>query len=70
MSIFFIEDKSGNYFSADGKRRFIKLSGQEAYRFLRSSRGKGRHFYKTTTEEEDGETLIRIKTVYRVLKRE
>lgn len=58
MSIFFIEDKNGNYFSADGKRRFIKLSGQEAYRFLRSSRGKGRHFYKTTTEEEDGEKVF------------
>ena len=52
MSIFFIEDKNGNYFSADGKRRFIRLTGKAAYEYLKSPKGRGKRFFKLTAEEE------------------
>ncbi|MBQ3300214.1 MAG: hypothetical protein IJG99_08035 [Ruminococcus sp.] len=52
MSIFFIEDKNGNYFSADGKRRFIRLKGKAAYDYLKSPNGRGKRFYKLSAEEE------------------
>ena len=60
MSIFFIEDKNGDYFSTDKKRRFIKLSGQEAYRFLKNQKGKGRRFYKTTIEERGEKVFVEV----------
>ena len=31
MSIYFIENEYGEYCSWDGKRRFIKLTGKQAY---------------------------------------
>ena len=52
MSIFFIEDKNGNYFSADGKRRFIRLTGKAAYDYFKSPNGRGKRFYKLSAEEE------------------
>ncbi len=52
MSIFFIEDKNGNYFSADGKRRFIRLKGKAAYDYLKRPNGRGKRFYKLSAEEE------------------
>ena len=52
MSIFFIEDKNGNYFSADGKRRFIRLKGKAAYDYLNCPKGRGKRFYKLPAEEE------------------
>ena len=52
MSIYFIEDKNGNYFSADGKRRFIRLKGKAAYDFLKSPKGRGKRFYKLSAEDE------------------
>lgn len=52
MSIFFIEDKNGNYFSANGKRRFIRLKGKTAYDYLKSPKGRGKRFYKLAAEEE------------------
>lgn len=50
MSTYFIEDKNGNFFSTDGKRRFKKLSGKAAYEYL--STHKGKRFYKLIAEEE------------------
>ena len=58
MSIYYIEDKCGTYFSPDKKRRFIKLTGKSAFDFLRSEAGKGRQFYKTSTKEESGEIVF------------
>ena len=58
MSIYYIEDKCGTYFSPDKKRRFIKLTGKSAFDFLRSEAGKGRQFYKTSTKEESGEKVF------------
>ena len=56
MSIFFIEDKNGNYFSADSKRRFIRLSGKEAYEYL--SIHKGKRFYKLTSEKGNEDSIF------------
>lgn len=44
--IFYIEDPDGMYVSDDGKRRFTRLEGKEAYDFLKSPAGKGRRFMK------------------------
>lgn len=52
MSIFFIEDKNGDYFSADGKRRFIRLTGKAAYDYFKSPNGRGKRFYKLSAEDE------------------
>ena len=56
MSIFYIEDKNGNCFSADRKRRFICLSGKAAYEYL--SNHKGKRFYKLTPEEENDDCVF------------
>ncbi|MBQ2348035.1 MAG: sigma-70 family RNA polymerase sigma factor [Clostridia bacterium] len=58
MSIFFIEDKNGNYFSADGKRRFIRLKGKAAYDYLKSPNGRGKRFYRLSAEEETEEDVF------------
>ena len=58
MSIFFIEDKNGNYFSADGKRRFIRLKGKAAYDYLKSPNGRGKRFYRLSAEEEKGIMIL------------
>lgn len=61
MSIYFIEDKNGNYFSADGKRRFIRLKGKAAYEYLKSPKGRGKRFYKLSAEEEmEDEVFVEI----------
>lgn len=51
MSIYYIEDKNGDYFSADKKRRFIRLTGKQAFIYLKQHRGK--RFYKTTNIHAD-----------------
>ena len=56
MSIFFIEDKSGDFFSTDGKRRFIRLSGKAAYEYL--SIHKGKRFYKLTSENGNEDSIF------------
>ncbi len=56
MSIFFIEDKNGDFFSTDGKRRFIRLSGKAAYDYL--SIHKGKRFYKQTAENGDEDSIF------------
>lgn len=58
MSIFYIEDKNGNCFSADGKRRFIRLKGKAAYDYLKSPNGRGKRFYRLSAEEETEEDVF------------
>ena len=55
MKIFFIEDEKGEYLSTDGKRRFTKMTGDEARVFLKKERkaGRNRKFLLTETEERD-----------------
>ena len=55
MSIYYIEDKNGTFLSPDGKRRFIKLESKEAYEYLKKPECKGKRFFRTSTEEKDGE---------------
>ena len=54
MRIFYIEDDNGQFFSTDRSRRFIRLTGNAAYRYLNSNGRDNTHFYKTTTEEDGG----------------
>lgn len=53
MKIYFIEDENGMYYSEDCSRRFSKLTGEEAYNFLRSEIGKTKRFMKVN-DSEDG----------------
>lgn len=57
MASYYIEDKNGTYFSEDGKRRFRKLRGREAYRFLRSPQATGMRFFKADNDAETDEEL-------------
>lgn len=60
MKIFFIEDENGDYYSTDGKRRFTKMTGNEARIFLKKERkaGRNRKFLLTETEERDVNELF------------
>lgn len=60
MSTYYIESPDGKYFSEDKKRRFIKLSGKEAFKFLNSPEYKGKYFYKLN-EPSDEKDLILIE---------
>lgn len=57
MAIYYIEDENGTYFSEDGKRRFRRLRGREAYRFLRSPQAIGMRFFKADNDAETDEEL-------------
>ncbi len=56
MSIYYIEDKNGDYFSTDRKKRFIRLSGKAAYEYLSAHREK--RFYKLAPEDESEENVF------------
>ena len=58
MSIYYIEDENGQYFSTDRQRRFIRLTGQAGLNFLRTEKGKGRRFYRTSTKEDNGDAVF------------
>ena len=60
MKIFFIEDENGEYYSTDGKRRFTKMTGDEARVFLKQERkaGRNRKFLRTETQERDADELF------------
>ena len=57
MKIFYIEDESGDCFSTDKTRRFRRIAGKEAVKYLRDERKRGiyRRFLRTETEEIDGD---------------
>lgn len=58
MKIYYIEDENGTYYSYGGKRRFKRLSGNQAYEYLCSPEGKKKTFYKTTSNEDGGDELF------------
>ena len=51
MVNYYIEDPKGPYHSEDGTRSFIKLTGSEAFNFLRTPQGKAKRFYKLYNSE-------------------
>lgn len=55
MATFYIENENGNIFSADGSRRFIKLSGRAAYEYLKTEECNAKRFMKTSSFEETGD---------------
>lgn len=57
MSIYYIENENGTYLSQDGKRKFIKLEGKEVYELLKKPEYKDKRFFRTSTEEKDGESV-------------
>lgn len=69
MIFIYYEDKNGTVFSADKKRSFSVVSGEDAYAFLRSKKCKGKRFYRTQTEETGGDAILvevppkKVKTV-------
>lgn len=55
MAIYYIENENGSFASADGTRRFIKLSGKEALDYLRTEEGSKKRFMRTSRYEDGGE---------------
>ena len=55
MAIYYIENENGTFLSEDGKRKFMRLCGREAYDYLRSAEGKKKRFMKTGASEDGGE---------------
>ena len=55
MAIYYIENDNGGFASADGTRRFIKLSGKEALDYLRTEEGSKKRFMRTSRHEDGGE---------------
>lgn len=55
MAIFYIENENGHFFSSDGMRRFMRLSGKAAYDYLSTEEGKQKYFMKTSAYEDGGE---------------
>ena len=59
MSIYYFENENGTFFSEDGKRRFIRLSGKEAYAYIREHKTEDVYFVQTVTDEtEEGEKVF------------
>ena len=59
MSIYYFENENGTFFSEDGKRRFIRLSGKEAYDYMRENKSGDSYFVQTVTDDtEDGEKVF------------
>ena len=53
IRVFYIEDKNGQYVSADGTKRWTRLTGQALYEFLQTERGKKTYFFVDT----DGDSV-------------
>lgn len=75
MPVYYIENENGTYLSEDGKRKFIKLEGKEAYVFLKKPECKGKRFFRTSTEEKNGEFVYveippdKVKSVRKLQRR-
>ena len=50
IKVFYIEDKNGQYVSADGTKRWTRLAGKALYEFLQTERGKNTYFFDETDE--------------------
>ena len=48
IRVFYIEDKNGQDVSADGTKRWTRLTGQALYEFLQTERGKKTYFFVDT----------------------
>ena len=58
MSIYYFENENGSFLSENGKRRFIRLSGNAAYEYMIKNRSKDLYFIQTVTNETDGEKVF------------
>ncbi len=59
IKVFYIEDNNGQYVSADGSKRWTRLTGQALYDFLQTERGKKTYFF-TDTDENGNSVGIEI----------
>ncbi|MBQ8214188.1 MAG: sigma-70 family RNA polymerase sigma factor [Clostridia bacterium] len=50
IKVFYIEDTNGQYVSADGSKRWTRLTGQALYDFLQTERGKKTYFFVDTDD--------------------
>ena len=50
IKVFYIEYKNGQYVSADGSKRWTRLTGQALYDFLQTERGKKTYFFVDTDD--------------------
>ena len=50
IKVFYIEDNNGQYISADGSKRWTRLTGQALYDFLQTERGKKTYFFVDTDD--------------------
>jgi RNA polymerase sigma factor (sigma-70 family) len=65
MAIYYIESEKGTFLSEDGKRKFMRLCGREAYDYLRSVEGKNKRFMRTSAHEDGGEDeYVEVPSAY------
>ena len=50
IKVFYIEDNNGQYVSANGSKRWTRLTGQALYDFLQTERGKKTYFFVDTDD--------------------
>lgn len=58
MAIYYYEDQNGKYSSHTDARRFSRVSGKEAYAYLKSAEGKTKRFMKSNDYEDGGEDVF------------
>ena len=58
MAIYYYEDQNGKYSSHTDARRFSRVSGKEAYAYLKSAEGKTRRFMKSNDYEDGGDDVF------------
>ena len=65
MAIYYYEDQNGKYRSYASARRFSRVSGKEAYIYLKSAEGKAKRFMKANDYEDGGdEVFVEIPAEY------
>lgn len=65
MAIYYYEDQNGKYRSYASARRFSRVSGKEAYTYLKSTEGKAKRFMKANDYEDGGdEVFVEIPAEY------
>lgn len=65
MAIYYYEDQNGKYSSYANARRFSRVSGKEAYAYLKSAEGKAKRFMKANDYEDGGdEVFVEIPAEY------
>lgn len=51
MKIYYVEDENGQFVSADGKKRWTRLSGKALHKFLQTERGRNTYFFHDSDED-------------------